>query len=405
MVRIPDCEIDSTGITKDNVKTPSSRYQEEAAMYTANAIANITVSLIDVPLAAPLSDAKVLQGKQKPLAGVFLTCVEITDIEGATGEGYTYALRAGGRSQYTLACEFAPDLIGQDPNDIERLWDKLAWAGNTLGENGLINQTIAAFDTALWDLKAKRAGLPLDKLLGSFRDGVPCYNTSGGYLTSPIEEIIDKAKSNLANGMRGVKIKVGQPDADEDVRRVEALRKALGPNIPIMADANQQWDLSTAMRVGKELDRYNLTWLEEPLNAHDLEGHKKLTDALSTPIATGEMLSSLSDILEFIDRSAVNVIQPDAPRLGGITPFMKVLASARQNRLAVAPHFVMEMHLPLAAAYAGDVWVEHIEWLQPAFNEQVEIEDGMMLVPRRPGIGFTFNKDRCRNMMLAQESF
>lgn len=374
-------------------------------MYHIDAIKNITVSYLDVPLKTALSDAKVLQGRQKALAGVYLTCVEIITESGLTGEGYTYALRAGGRSQYELAREFAPMLIGEDPNDIARLWDRMAWAGNTLGENGLINQTIAAFDTALWDLKARRAGLPLARLLGQYKTEIPCYNTTAGYLTYSMDEVIPKAKELLANGMRGIKLKVGQPDADEDIRRVRLLRKELGPNVPIMIDANQQMDLNVAMRVGKALEDCNLTWLEEPLNAHDVEGHKYLTENLRIPIGTGEMLSSLSDALEFIDKGAVNLIMPDCPRIGGITPFMKVLDRARERRIMVAPHFVMEMHLPLAAAFSGEIWVEHIDWLQDVFNERVEYANGTMKVPDRIGSGFTFNKENCVRYLVAQDRF
>lgn len=374
-------------------------------MYHIDAIKNITVSYLDVPLKTALSDAKVLQGRQKALAGVYLTCVEIITESGLTGEGYTYALRAGGRSQYELAREFAPMLIGEDPNDIARLWDRMAWAGNTLGENGLINQTIAAFDTALWDLKARRAGLPLARLLGQYKTEIPCYNTTAGYLTYSMDEVIPKAKELLANGMRGIKLKVGQPDADEDIRRVRLLRKELGPNVPIMIDANQQMDLNVAMRVGKALEDCNLTWLEEPLNAHDVEGHKYLTENLRIPIGTGEMLSSLSDALEFIDKGAVNLIMPDCPRIGGITPFMKVLDRARERRIMVAPHFVMEMHLPLAAAFSGEIWVEHIDWLQDVFNERVEYANGTMKVPDRIGSGFTFNKENCARYLVAQDRF
>lgn len=373
--------------------------------YTTDQITEITVSYLDVPLKNSLSDAKVLQGKQKALSGVFLTCVEITAASGLKGEGYTYALRAGGKSQYELAKEFAPLLLGEDPNDISRLWDKLGWAGNTLGENGLINQTIAAFDTALWDLKAKRAGLPLSKLFGCHKSEIPCYNTSAGYLTYSMDEVIAKAKELLANGMGGIKLKVGQPDVDEDIYRVRLLRKELGPKVPIMVDANQQWDLTTALRAGKALEECNLTWLEEPLNAHDLEGHKYLTNNLRIPIGTGEMLSSLSDVLEYIDQSAVNLIMPDCPRIGGITPFMKVLDRAREKRLMVAPHFVMEMHLALAAAYSMGIWVEHIEWLQPLFNEKVVISNGTMKVPDGIGSGFSFHKENFERYCLEHEHF
>ncbi len=373
--------------------------------YMGDRITNIHVSYLDVPLTHSLADAKVLQGKQKALKGVFMTCVKIFSQAGYKGEGYTYALRAGGRSQYELAKEFAPSLLGEDPNNISYLWDKLHWAGNTLGENGLINQTIAAFDIALWDMKAKRAQLPLAQLLGSYKSGIGCYNTTAGYLTFSIEQVIAKARELLAAGMGGIKLKVGQPDAEQDIYRVHKLREALGPNVPIMIDANQQWDLETALRVGKAIEDCNLTWLEEPLNALDLEGHKYLTNALRIPIGTGEMLSSVADVLRYVDESAVNLIMPDAPRIGGITPFLKVLDRAREKHLMVAPHFVMELHLPLAAAYSGKVWVEHIDWLEELFNEKVVINDGKMLVPDRIGSGFTFNKDALKKYCIAEEEY
>lgn len=373
--------------------------------YTVDRISEIEVSALDVPLKNSLSDAKVLQGKQKALSGVYLTCVEIYTASGLKGEGYTYALRAGGKSQYELAREFAPLLIGEDPNDISRIWDKLSWAGNTLGENGLVNQVIAAFDTALWDLKARRAGLPLSRLFGCYKTEIPCYNTSAGYLTYSMEEVVPKAKELLAMGMGGIKLKVGQPDVEEDICRVKRLRKELGPKVPIMIDANQQWDLTTALKAGRALEECDLTWLEEPLNAHDLEGHKYLTDKLSIPVGTGEMLSSLSDVLAYIDQSAVNLIMPDCPRIGGITPFMKVLDRAREKKLMVAPHFVMEMHLALAATYSMDIWVEHIEWLQPLFNEKVVISNGAMKVPSGIGSGFTFNKEHFEMYRTAHEGF
>ena len=363
------------------------------ADYTPDRIKKIDVRYLEVPLQKALSDAKVLQGRQKALASVLLTTIELETYKGFRGEGYTYALRAGGRSQYELAREFAPLLIDKDPNDISRLWDRLKWAGNTLGEDGLINQTITAFDTALWDLKARHAGLPLARLLGAYKSSVPTYNTTAGYLTYTIDEVISRAKELLAAGMGGIKLKVGQPDTDEDIRRVRALREALGPHVPIMIDANQQCTLASALRIGNETADCNLTWFEEPLGAHDLEGHRFLTEHLIVPIGTGEMLCSLSDVEEFIDRGAVNLIMPDAPRIGGVTPFITVMQRAREKHLMLAPHFVMEMHLPLAACFDGDVWVEHIDWLQPLFNEQVEIRDGRMIVPDRIGSGFTFNRD------------
>src|SRR5919205_2221500 len=140
---------------------------------------------------------------------------EIRTEAGLEGVGFSYSKRAGGPAQFAHAREIAPDLIGEDPNDIARLWTKLVWAGASVGRSGASTQAIAAMDTALWDLKAKRAGLPLAKLLGAHRDSVQCYNTSGGYLSMSVEEILANAEASLAAGIGGLKIKVGQPDLAE----------------------------------------------------------------------------------------------------------------------------------------------------------------------------------------------
>jgi L-alanine-DL-glutamate epimerase-like enolase superfamily enzyme len=156
-----------------------------------------------------------------------------------------------------------------------------------------------------------------------------------------------------------------------------------------MVDANQQWDRPAARRMGRALEAFDLTWIEEPLDAHDAEGHAALAAALDTPIATGEMLTSVAEHCELIDRRAADIIQPDAPRIGGITNFLKLAALADHRHLRLAPHFAMEIHLHLAAAYPSEPWVEHFDWLDPLFNERLTIKDGRMHVPARPGLGIT----------------
>jgi L-alanine-DL-glutamate epimerase-like enolase superfamily enzyme len=355
-------------------------------------IAWLRVASTYVPLATPISDAKVLTGRQKPLTEVALLFAEIETRDGQRGIGFSYSKRAGGRGLYAHAQEIAPSLIGEDPNDIARLWDKLVWAGASVGRSGLATQAIAAFDVALWDLKARRAKLPLAKLLGAFRDSVPCYNTSGGFLSSPIEEVVDNIGRSIETGIGGIKIKVGQPDPVLDLRRIEVVRQRMGDALPLAVDANQQWDRTTAMRFGRIVEPYNLFWIEEPLDAYDAEGHAALAAALDTPIATGEMLTSVAEHAELIRQRSVDFIQPDAPRVGGITPFLKIMAMADQHHLLLAPHFAMEIHLHLAAAYPREPWVEHFDWLEPVFNERQQIRAGRMLVPDRPGLGFSLSE-------------
>ncbi|MFE2599541.1 mandelate racemase/muconate lactonizing enzyme family protein [Streptomyces sp. NPDC059396] len=358
---------------------------------TLDRISGVRLSLVRLPLRTPVSDAKVLTGRQKPLTEVAFLFARISTEGGHEGLGFGYSKRAGGPGLYAHAREIASELVGEDPSDTGRLWQKLVWAGASMGRSGLTTQAIAAFDIALWDLKARRAGLPLAKLLGAHRDSVPCYNTSGGFLSAPIEEVLENTGLALARGIGGVKIKVGQPDTRADLRRVEAVRERIGDDVPLMVDANQQWDRATAARMGRALESFGLTWIEEPLDAYDAEGHAALAARLDTPVATGEMLTSVAEHTGLIMAGAADFIQPDAPRVGGITPFLQIMALADHKCLGMAPHFAMEIHLHLAAAYPRATWVEHFEWLEPLFNERLDVRDGRMTVPSRPGLGLSLS--------------
>jgi L-talarate/galactarate dehydratase len=363
-----------------------------AAETAADRIRHVKLSTLTLPLDTPISDAKVLTGRQKPMTEIVFLFVEIDTEDDQHGIGFSYSKRAGGPAQYAHAKEIADNLIGEDPNDIGKIYSKLLWAGASVGRSGVATQAIAAIDVALYDLKAKRAGLPLAKLLGAYRDSVQTYNTSGGFLHAPIEEVKERATQSLAEGIGGIKIKVGHPDSTVDLARVTAVREHLGDNVPLMVDANQQWDRTTALRFGRVLEQFGLIWIEEPVDAYDAEGHAQLAQALDTPIATGEMLSSVAEHIALIEHRSVDIIQPDAPRIGGITPFLRLAALADQANLQLAPHFAMEIHLHLAATYPREPWVEHFEWLNPLFNERLEIRDGRMWLPNRLGLGFTLSE-------------
>jgi L-alanine-DL-glutamate epimerase-like enolase superfamily enzyme len=153
-------------------------------------ISHIKVSSVFLPLANPISDAKVLTGRQKPMTEIAVLFVEIETVDGHRGLGFSYSKRAGGPGQFAHAKEIAPALIGENPSDVAKLWTKLCWASASVGRSGLSTQAIGAFDVALWDMKAKRANLSLARLLGAQRDSVRCYNTSGGFLHTPLEQLL-----------------------------------------------------------------------------------------------------------------------------------------------------------------------------------------------------------------------
>ncbi len=359
---------------------------------SADAITSIRLSSCYLPLATPISDAKVLTGRQKPMTEVAILFAEIRTASGHEGLGFSYSKRAGGPGQFAHAKEIAPTLLGEDPSDIAKLWDKLCWAGASVGRSGLSTQAIGAFDVALWDLKARRAGLSLAKLLGSHRDSVRCYNTSGGFLHTPLDQLLVNAAASVERGIGGIKLKVGQPDGKIDIQRVSAVREKLGDGVPLMVDANQQWDRPTAQRMCRTFEAFNLVWIEEPLDAYDHEGHAALAQQFDTPIATGEMLTSAAEHWDLIRHRAADYLMPDAPRVGGITPFLKVCALAEHAGLMIAPHFAMELHVHLAAAYPREPWVEHFDWLEPLFNERLEIGNGRIKVPTLPGLGLSISE-------------
>jgi L-alanine-DL-glutamate epimerase-like enolase superfamily enzyme len=357
-----------------------------------DSIQSVELATLSIPLVQPMSDAKVLTGRQRPMAEISVLLAEVRTAHGLYGLGFSYSTRAGGPAQYAHAVEVANEALGQDPNDIGRIGDKLRWAGAAAGRGGIAVQAIAAIDIALFDVKARRAGLPLAKLLGSHRDSVRVYNTSGGYLNAPLGEVLDNVERSIEAGVGGIKIKVGQPDARADLERVRAVHEQIAGRVPLMVDANQQWDRVTALRLGRLLEEFGLAWIEEPVDAHDVVGLADLAAQLDTPIASGEMLTSIGDVARLIDHRGADIVQADAPRLGGVSSYLRVAELADHAHLEMAPHFVMELHVHLAAAYPREPWVEHFDWLTPLFDERREIRDGRMVVPTAHGLGLTVSQ-------------
>jgi L-alanine-DL-glutamate epimerase-like enolase superfamily enzyme len=351
---------------------------------TGDRIDRVRLSLVYLPIESRAGDVKA-----PPLTEVAFLFTELGTTDGHSGLGLSYAKRAGGPALYAHAKEIVPLLLGEDPNDIGRMWDKLAVAGASVGRGGLATQAIGAVDIGLWDLKAKRANLPLAKLLGAYRDAVSCYHTLGGSPSLSASELFDTARRSLEQGAGGIKVEIGQRNP---TRALTQVRDRLGNDVPLMVDASQQWDRTTALHVGRALEPLALTWLEAPLDAHDTEGLAALAAALDTPIATGEPLTTVDEHWQLMHVGASDYIQPDAPRVGGITPFLRIAALADHKRLAIAPHFAAELHVHLAAAYPGTAWVEHVTWLEPLFNERLELKDGTVLVPDRAGIGLSLSE-------------
>ncbi|WP_459723479.1 L-talarate/galactarate dehydratase [Actinophytocola sp. KF-1] len=361
-------------------------------MRTGDRIDRVRLSLVYLPLSSPISDEHVPSGRRQPVTEVAFLFAELGTTDGHAGLGFSYATRAGGPGLYAHAKEIVPLLLGEDPNDIGRVREKLVAAGSSAGRTGLAAQAIGAVDVGLWDLKAKRANLSLAKLLGTHRDAVPCYATTGGSLSVPVDQVVENARRLLAQGAGGLRIAVGAPGAASDVEKVRAVRDAVGDEVPLMASADHHWTRGQAARAGRLLDEVGLAWLADPLDPRDTRGHAALAAALATPVAAGAALTGVDEHWQLMSAGAAGVLQPDAAAVGGITPFLRVAALADQHHLTLAPHFTTELHVHLAAAYPGPAWVEHVDWVAPLFNENLTVENGAVLVPGQPGIGLTLSE-------------
>ena len=331
--------------------------------------------------------------------------VRITCADGAQGTGYSYTIGTGGSSVVALLRDhLAPRLIGRDAAEIERLWKELFFHTHATAVGAITSLALAAIDTALWDLKCRRADLPLWKCAGGAQLRVPVYTTEGGWLQHSREQLVDETRAAKAQGFRGAKIKVGRPSIAEDVARLSAVREAVGDAFEVMVDANQAFSVSEARRRAHAFAPLGVAWLEEPLPAEDLEGHVELAAAATMPIAVGESLYHPAHFRDYLTRRACSIVQVDCARIGGVTPWLKVAHLAETFNVAVCPHFLMELHVSLTAAVPNGTWVEYIPQLDAITTSRISIDDGYAIPPQAPGLGIDWDFAAIERAAVARAS-
>lgn len=329
--------------------------------------------------------------------------VTVTDSDGATGAGYSYTIGTGGSSVMRLIADhLAPLLIGAEAEEIEALWRRMEFYTHATTIGPITALAMAAIDTALWDLRARKAGLPLWQLAGGAKDRCPLYTTEGGWLHLPAEALVEDALIAREKGFAGAKVKIGKPHGAEDHARLAAVRAAVGPGFEIFTDANQGFTLDEAIRRAERLAELDLGWIEEPLPADDIDGHVRLNRATATPVAIGESLYSIRHFREYMQRGACSIVQVDVARIGGITPWLKVAHAAEAFGMPVCPHFLMELHVSLACAVPNGKYVEYIPQLDSLTATGLSIENGMAIAPSAPGIGIDWDWDAVKAAALPE---
>ena len=328
-------------------------------------------------------------------------CIPVTvrTDAGIFGENLIFTLN-GRRTKVLrqMVDELADLIVGRDAGHIADFWAR-AWKDiNFLGHKGVPVAGISALDGALWDALGKASGLPLYRLLGGAKTVVPAYQSSGLWLSATTDELVAEAGRFIAQGFKAMKMRLGSPDPNTDIARVKAVREAIGPGIKLMADANQGLNEAQAIRLGRMLEAFDLTWFEEPLPAWDLDGLARVAAALDTPIASGETEYTRYGFRRMLELRSADVLMPDLQRVGGVSEFIRVGHMAESFDVPVSSHLFPETSIQVLGALSNAIYLEYMPWFSKLYSEQLEFKDGNAVVPERPGWGFTFNHEYIRGL-------
>jgi len=343
----------------------------------------------------------------------YAVIVHVQSDDGQVGVGECIVRRAPEVVTTIVDRLLAPSIVGRDPWDVEGLWDEMLTLLRRWGHSrGFVIEAMSGIDIALWDLLARSVGKPLYKFLGGAgRDRVRCY-VSKVYFDE-IPQMAAEARAQVAQGFTAIKVQIGWPEARggarADVRTVQAVREAVGPEIELMLDANGAYDVGTAVRVGRQLEELNVGWLEEPVPADDLEGYAHLRRSVRIPLAAGETEFGIFGFRDLIVRGCVDVLQPEVARIGGVTPAWRLGALAHAHNLPIAPHtgfsggvaHLASLHLAAAVPnfsiyeYMGTAYIQNP--LREIFTTPFPVpREGLISLPQGPGLGMTLDPDALR---------
>ncbi len=363
-------------------------------------ITDVQGMLISIPLRKPTS----MSNKTVTAREYVVTRVR-TD-EGITGSAYTL----GGAIVLTGINDLLkPLVVGEDPFDTERLWDKMYRTTLTVGRKGAVIRALSTIDIALWDIKGKALSTPLYKLLGGYTDRVPLY-ASGGYYRQgeSFQQMADEMARVVEQGFKGIKIKVGALSLEQEVERIKTLRRTLGDGIQIAVDANCAWnEVNYARKIMRAFEEYDIAWFEEPVLPDNFRGGAELAATFETPIATGEQECTRWGFRELIEHRAADILQPDVAVVGGVTEWMKVASLASAFDLPVSSHYFHDIHVHLMAAAPNALRAEYflrdldIMVFDDVVQEPLRPENGYLPVPQRPGLGMELNEEALARYRVA----
>jgi L-alanine-DL-glutamate epimerase-like enolase superfamily enzyme len=319
--------------------------------------------------------------------------------DGLEGFGYVSRLRDDAlKTCASLVQRYVDEaIVGEDPRDTERLFSKLWRRGG--GLPGYVERAASVIDVALWDLKAKAAGQPLWQALGGFRSRVDCYaswrlepaENLGGPAARGGSLLAESASYLLERGFKAMKFHTLTMSQAGVVEHMRVLRETCGPDVPIMVDVNQRWDVKQAIAAGRALAPYDPYWIEDPVPVDDYAGMRQIRETLETRICAGEPYRSLSPFRYLLENRSVDIAMIDLDL--GLTGFMKVAHMAEAFGMPVVPHLATEVLAHAVAAVPNGLTVEYYPWAEPLWCDPLHLDaDGRLVLPEKPGLGLELDE-------------
>lgn len=324
------------------------------------------------------------------------------------GIGVCYCGHKGSKLVASAVDEFFSGFIkGQDPRDVQRLWEEMYHESFLLGRRGAVLRGLSAIDIALWDIKTKEANLPLYKYLGASKEQVPAYASGGYYFSGGLKGLEKEIVSYVEAGYQAIKIKVGRIDLVNDVQRVKLVREILGPDHVLLLDANNAWsNLQTAWIAMQAFEEFSPAWIEEPFYPDDVARHRELKSRIKTPVATGEHGGTHWEFDRFLEARAVDIIQPDAGNCGGITEWLRIVNSALSYGIDVSPHSFRDIHVQLACAVPNVTYIEYftgdnISNMTKLLQTTIQVKEGIAKPLNESGVGLVWDWEAVEKYALS----
>jgi len=350
------------------------------------ALRGVRVRAVGAPMKRPLATAS---GAIKVAP---LLLVDLQTDGGITGRAYLFGIGPQNLAPLAKLVEAMGEMLKGDalaPFEVEK---KLRAKHTLLGVHNIVLFAMSAIDMAAWDALGQALGQPLVRVLGGAPRPVRAYNSKGLGIM-PLKALVREAIELVGEGFAAVKLRLGRPDAADDLEAIRVVKKVIGTKVTLMVDFNQGLTVNEALRRGRMIDEEGgVYWIEEPVRADDFAGNARIAREVATPIQIGENFMGPEQMAQALAVGACDFVMPDAQRIGGVTGWMRAASLAQAAGLEMSSHLFPEVSCHLLAVTPTCHWLEYVDWADAVLDEPARLKDGQVLIPERPGLGMRWNE-------------